>query len=140
MRTANVDGRLKLLVAGAVADVKAASGDCFRSSPQAADECFAELEGRAATVSQPGEALSLETALRPVPAPRQVLAAGGQDLSEPVLQRGGPASQSGLAKSFPRFPPTGPVLVTPDGLDRPVTSGWAVTSTGRKCKVEVPPR
>ncbi len=43
----------------------------------------------------------------------------GQDLSERDLQRSGPAPQFGLAKSFPRFSPMGPVLVTPDELDHP---------------------
>ena len=43
----------------------------------------------------------------------------GQDLSERVLQHSGPAPQFGLAKSFPGFGPTGPVLVTPDELADP---------------------
>lgn len=43
----------------------------------------------------------------------------GQDLSERVLQHSGPAPQFGLAKSFPGFGPTGPVLVTSDELSNP---------------------
>ncbi len=43
----------------------------------------------------------------------------GQDLSERVLQRSGPAAQFSLAKSFPGFGPTGPVLVTPDEFADP---------------------
>ena len=43
----------------------------------------------------------------------------GQDLSERVLQRKGPAPQYGLAKSYPGFAPTGPVLVTPDEFANP---------------------
>ncbi len=43
----------------------------------------------------------------------------GQDLSERVLQHSGPAPQFGLAKSFPGFGPTGPVLVTPDEFPDP---------------------
>ncbi|HET9075387.1 MAG TPA: fumarylacetoacetate hydrolase family protein [Acidimicrobiales bacterium] len=43
----------------------------------------------------------------------------GQDLSERRLQRSGPAPQYSLAKSYPGFAPTGPVLVTPDELDDP---------------------
>jgi 2,4-diketo-3-deoxy-L-fuconate hydrolase len=43
----------------------------------------------------------------------------GQDLSERILQRSGPAPQFGLAKSFPGFGPTGPVLVTPDEFADP---------------------
>lgn len=43
----------------------------------------------------------------------------GQDLSERVLQRSGPAPQFGMAKSYPGFGPTGPVLVTPDEFPDP---------------------
>jgi 2,4-didehydro-3-deoxy-L-rhamnonate hydrolase len=43
----------------------------------------------------------------------------GQDLSERVLQHSGPAPQFSLAKSYPGFGPTGPVLVTPDELADP---------------------
>jgi 2-keto-4-pentenoate hydratase/2-oxohepta-3-ene-1,7-dioic acid hydratase in catechol pathway len=43
----------------------------------------------------------------------------GQDLSERVLQRKGPAPQYGLGKSYPGFAPTGPVLVTPDEFADP---------------------
>jgi 2,4-diketo-3-deoxy-L-fuconate hydrolase len=43
----------------------------------------------------------------------------GQDFSERQLQRAGPAPQYSLAKSFPRFGPTGPALVTPDELSDP---------------------
>ncbi len=40
----------------------------------------------------------------------------GQDLSERILQRSGPAPQFSLAKSHPDFGPLGPVVVTPDEL------------------------
>jgi 2-keto-4-pentenoate hydratase/2-oxohepta-3-ene-1,7-dioic acid hydratase in catechol pathway len=43
----------------------------------------------------------------------------GQDLSERVSQMAGPAPQFSLAKSFPRFGPVGPWLVTTDELDDP---------------------
>ena len=43
----------------------------------------------------------------------------GQDISERRLQMAGPAPQFSLGKSFPRFGPTGPVLVTPDEFTRP---------------------
>ncbi|WP_103338468.1 fumarylacetoacetate hydrolase family protein [Amycolatopsis sp. CA-126428] len=43
----------------------------------------------------------------------------GQDLSERILQRSGPAPQFGLAKSYPGFGPTGPILVTPDEFADP---------------------
>lgn len=41
----------------------------------------------------------------------------GQDLSERVRQFQGQAPQFGLAKSFPKFSPTGPWLVTPEELE-----------------------
>ncbi|MDH6523152.1 2-keto-4-pentenoate hydratase/2-oxohepta-3-ene-1,7-dioic acid hydratase in catechol pathway [Streptomyces sp. SAI-135] len=40
----------------------------------------------------------------------------GQDISERVLQKSGPAPQFSLGKSHPGFGPIGPVLVTPDEL------------------------
>ncbi|WP_236793728.1 fumarylacetoacetate hydrolase family protein [Amycolatopsis sp. GM8] len=40
----------------------------------------------------------------------------GQDISERVLQRSGPAPQFSLGKSHPGFGPIGPVVVTPDEL------------------------
>lgn len=40
----------------------------------------------------------------------------GQDLSERISQFSGQAPQFGLAKSFPKFSPMGPWLVTPDEL------------------------
>ncbi|MFD5541508.1 fumarylacetoacetate hydrolase family protein [Streptomyces sp. NPDC127079] len=43
----------------------------------------------------------------------------GQDLSERVSQLQGKPAQFSLAKSFPGFGPTGPVLVTPDEFDDP---------------------
>jgi 2-keto-4-pentenoate hydratase/2-oxohepta-3-ene-1,7-dioic acid hydratase in catechol pathway len=38
----------------------------------------------------------------------------GQDVSEREVQRRGPAPQYSIAKSYPGFSPTGPVVVTPD--------------------------
>lgn len=43
----------------------------------------------------------------------------GQDLSERILQRSGPAPQFSLGKSHAGFAPTGPVLVTADEFDDP---------------------
>ena len=43
----------------------------------------------------------------------------GQDISERALQRSGPSPQYSLAKSYPGFAPTGPVLVTPDEFADP---------------------
>jgi 2,4-didehydro-3-deoxy-L-rhamnonate hydrolase len=56
----------------------------------------------------------------------------GQDLSERVLQLSGPAPQFGLAKSYPGFSPTGPVLVTPDELDRPDDVGLGCDINGEE--------
>lgn len=41
----------------------------------------------------------------------------GQDLSERITQRKGPAPQFSLGKSFPGFAPTGPWIVTPEEFD-----------------------
>ncbi|WP_181783424.1 fumarylacetoacetate hydrolase family protein [Pseudonocardia pini] len=41
----------------------------------------------------------------------------GQDLSERTVQTAGPAPQFSLGKSFPRFGPIGPYLVTPDEFE-----------------------
>ncbi|MET8403622.1 fumarylacetoacetate hydrolase family protein [Streptomyces sp900116325] len=43
----------------------------------------------------------------------------GQDISERIIQMGGPAPQFSLGKSYPGFTPTGPWLVTPDEFDDP---------------------
>ncbi|MBF6546495.1 fumarylacetoacetate hydrolase family protein [Nocardia brasiliensis] len=43
----------------------------------------------------------------------------GQDISERIRQRVGPAPQFSLGKSFPGFGPVGPVLVTPDEFEDP---------------------
>jgi 2-keto-4-pentenoate hydratase/2-oxohepta-3-ene-1,7-dioic acid hydratase in catechol pathway len=43
----------------------------------------------------------------------------GQDLSERIVQLRGPAPQFGLGKSFEKFAPIGPWLVTPDEFDDP---------------------
>jgi len=187
VRIANVEGRLKLLVAGGAVDVGRASGGRFGPDPQLGLERTTELAEWAATVHEPGEEWDPALAGPPSPAPRQVFAIGlnyrdhaaesgfepptsplvftkwpsslsgpvtdvdlpdgsvdwevevvavigalarevpatrawdyvagltaGQDLSERELQRSGPAPQFGLAKSYPGFSPTGPVLVTPD--------------------------
>ena len=76
MRIANVDGRVKLLVAGGAVDVEAASSGRFSADPQAAYERFDEVHDWATTVSGPSEEFSPETAGPPSPAPRQVFAIG----------------------------------------------------------------
>jgi len=192
MRIANVEGRLKLLVADGAVDVESASGGRFGHDPQAAYERFDDLRQWAVTVDRAEEPFCPEVAGPPAPSPRQVFAVGlnyldhatesgfqapafplvftkypssfagavcdvtlpegsvdwevevvavigktahevpvahgwdyvagltpGQDLSERVLQRSGPAPQFGLAKSYPGFSPMGPAIVTLDEIDRP---------------------
>lgn len=41
----------------------------------------------------------------------------GQDISERVSQLAGPAPQFSMGKSFPKFAPVGPWLITPDALE-----------------------
>ncbi|WP_411720265.1 fumarylacetoacetate hydrolase family protein [Mycetocola sp.] len=41
----------------------------------------------------------------------------GQDISERFMQTAGPMPQFSLSKSFPRFGPVGPFVVTPDDFD-----------------------
>ena len=205
MRIANVNGRLKLLVADGAVDVETASGGRFSADPQAAYARFAELQDWAGTVGEAAEPFRPEQAGPPSPAPRQVFAIGlnyrdhaaesgldaptspvvfpkyvssfagaftevvlpegsvdweievvavigktaravpveraweyvagltaGQDLSERVLQRSGPAPQFGLAKSFPGFSPMGPALVTPDEFERPGDLGLGCEVNGEK--------
>jgi 2-keto-4-pentenoate hydratase/2-oxohepta-3-ene-1,7-dioic acid hydratase in catechol pathway len=55
----------------------------------------------------------------------------GQDLSERVLQRSGPAPQFGLAKSYPGFAPTGPVLVTAEEFTNPDDLGIGCQVNGQ---------
>jgi 2,4-diketo-3-deoxy-L-fuconate hydrolase len=76
VRIANVEGRLKLLVADGSVDVAEASDGRFGSDPQTAYEHFDELRHWAGTVTQPAEEFDPEKAGPPVPAPRQVFAIG----------------------------------------------------------------
>ena len=76
MRIANVEGRVKLLVADGAVDVEAASAGRFGPDPQAAYESFDELRRWAATVGDPDEPFRAESAGPPSPAPRQVFAIG----------------------------------------------------------------
>jgi 2-keto-4-pentenoate hydratase/2-oxohepta-3-ene-1,7-dioic acid hydratase in catechol pathway len=55
----------------------------------------------------------------------------GQDLSERILQRSGPVPQFGLAKSYPGFAPTGPVLVTADEFVNPDDLGIGCEVNGQ---------
>ncbi len=76
MRIANIDGRVKLLVAGGAVDVEVASSGRFTSALQAVYGQFDELREWATTVSGPSEKFSPESAGPPSPAPRQVFAIG----------------------------------------------------------------
>jgi 2-keto-4-pentenoate hydratase/2-oxohepta-3-ene-1,7-dioic acid hydratase in catechol pathway len=55
----------------------------------------------------------------------------GQDLSERELQRRGSKPQFGLAKSYPGFAPTGPVLVTADEFANPDDLGIGCEVNGQ---------
>ena len=76
MRIANVDGRLKLLVADGAVDVETASGGRFGPDPQVAYERFDELRHWAGNIDQAEEPFSPESAGPPAPSPRQVFAIG----------------------------------------------------------------
>ena len=54
----------------------------------------------------------------------------GQDLSERAVQLRPPVPQFSLGKSFPGFAPTGPYLVTVDGLDDPDDLAISCTLNG----------
>lgn len=54
----------------------------------------------------------------------------GQDLSERITQRQGPAPQFNLGKSFPGFAPTGPWIVTPDEFANPDDIALGCTING----------
>jgi 2-keto-4-pentenoate hydratase/2-oxohepta-3-ene-1,7-dioic acid hydratase in catechol pathway len=54
----------------------------------------------------------------------------GQDLSERVLQRSGPAPQFSVAKSYPGFSPMGPALVTLDEIATPDDLGLGCQVNG----------
>ena len=106
MRIANVEGRLKLLVAQGAVDVETASQGRFGSDPQAAYERFDDLTQWAGGITQPSEDFHPETAGPPVPAPGEVFAIGlnyrdhvsetGRDLPEsPVVFTKYPSSFSG---------------------------------------------
>jgi 2,4-diketo-3-deoxy-L-fuconate hydrolase len=203
MRIANVEGRLKLLVADGAVDVATASGGLFGPDPQAVYDRFDAFRDWAAGVGLPTEEFAVKRAGPPVPAPRQVFAIGlnylehaaeskldapkapvvftkyvssfsgpvsqvslpegsvdweievvaviskiaqsvapengwdhiagltaGQDLSERVLQRSGPAPQFGLAKSYPGFSPMGPAVVTLDEIATPDDLGLGCEVNG----------
>jgi 2,4-diketo-3-deoxy-L-fuconate hydrolase len=109
MRTANVDGRLKLLVSGGAVDVGSASGGRFGSDPRVAFERASELAEWASTVREPEEEWNPALAGPPSPTPRQVFAIG--------LNYRGHAAESGFEA------PSSPLVFTkwPSSLSGPVT-------------------
>ena len=76
MRIANVQGRLKLLIADGALDVETASGGRIGADPQHVYERWDELRSWALTVTQPSEAFQPEMVGPPAPAPRQLFAIG----------------------------------------------------------------
>jgi 2,4-didehydro-3-deoxy-L-rhamnonate hydrolase len=76
VRIANVDGRLKLLVANGAVDVEEASRGRFSYEPQAAYERFGELQDWAGDINEPTEGFMAKAAGPPCPCPRQVFAIG----------------------------------------------------------------
>jgi 2,4-didehydro-3-deoxy-L-rhamnonate hydrolase len=98
MRIANVDGRLKLLVADGAVDVETVSSGRFGCDPQMAYERFDELREWAASIDRPEEEFDVEGAGPPAPAPRQVFAIGLNYLDH--------AAESGFAA------PAAPVVFT----------------------------
>jgi 2,4-didehydro-3-deoxy-L-rhamnonate hydrolase len=98
VRIANVNHRLKLLVADGAVDVETASSGRFGAEPQAIYDRFEELRSWADTVSGPTEPFDPAQAGPPAPAPRQVFAIG--------LNYADHAAEAGLDK------PTEPVVFT----------------------------
>jgi 2-keto-4-pentenoate hydratase/2-oxohepta-3-ene-1,7-dioic acid hydratase in catechol pathway len=195
MRTANVDGRAKLIIGDEAVDIASASGGRFGPDPASIYDNWSDLSAWADDLSLAEltrEPFVVSLAGPPSPAPRQVFAVAlnytehaqesgfdapdnpliftkfvssfsgavsevtipdgnvdwecelvaviserarridpadgwahvagltvGQDISERVLQRSGPAPQFALGKSHAGFSPTGPVLVTPDEFSDP---------------------
>jgi 2-keto-4-pentenoate hydratase/2-oxohepta-3-ene-1,7-dioic acid hydratase in catechol pathway len=76
MRTANVDGRLKLLVDDGAVDVATASEGRFGPEPARCFEQFGELRRWAADVGAPLESFDAAAAGPPSPAPRQTFGIG----------------------------------------------------------------
>ncbi|MGZ2362032.1 fumarylacetoacetate hydrolase family protein [Streptomyces sp. 372A] len=117
MRIANLSGRLVLVVDGAAVDVEEASGGRFAADPQAVYEQWEEFRRWAARADLP-EGRPFEPSLlgAPVPAPRQIVAAG--------LNYRDHAAESGFA-----LPETMP----------PVFTKFASSITGPVTEVTLPP-
>ncbi|MGW8634910.1 fumarylacetoacetate hydrolase family protein [Streptomyces sp. NPDC055793] len=117
MRIANLFGRLVLVVDGLAVDVEEASGGRFTADPQAVYERWEEFRQWVAQASLPeGSALDPARLGAPVPAPRQIVAAG--------LNYRDHAAESGFA-----LPDTMP----------PVFTKFATSITGPVTEVTLPP-
>ncbi|MFB6553742.1 MULTISPECIES: fumarylacetoacetate hydrolase family protein [unclassified Streptomyces] len=117
MRIANLSGRLVLVVDGLAVDVEEASGGRFSADPQAVYERWEEFRQWAAETRPPeGSALDPARLGAPVPAPRQIVAAG--------LNYRDHAAESGFA-----LPETMP----------PVFTKFATSITGPVTEVALPP-
>lgn len=117
MRTANLNGRLVLLVDGRAVDVEQASGGRFPADPQAIYERWAEFRAWASSAHLPeGTPFDPRELGAPAPAPRQLLAVG--------LNYRDHAAESGFT--------------VPDGLP-PVLTKFASSITGPVTEVTLPP-
>ena len=115
MRTANLAGRLVLLVDGGAIDVERASGGRFGADPQAVYARWGEFGDWAAGADLPAAASYDPQQLgSPAPRPSQVLAIG--------LNYRAHAEESGFAL------PAEPVVVTKDGSSLTGPSGDIVLS------------
>lgn len=116
MRIANLSGRLVLVVDGLAVDVERASGGRFTADPQAVYERWDEFRRWVPQTGLP-EGSSFDPAMlgAPVPAPRQIIAAG--------LNYRDHAAESGFA-----LPDTMP----------PVFTKFATALTGPVTEVELP--
>ncbi|MFG3133284.1 fumarylacetoacetate hydrolase family protein [Streptomyces tendae] len=117
MRIANLSGRLVLIVDGLAVDVEKASGGRFTADPQAVYERWEEFRHWAAQARLPqGSPFEPARLGAPVPAPRQIVAAG--------LNYRDHAAESGLA--------------VPDTMP-PVFTKFATSITGPVTEVSLPP-
>lgn len=117
MRIANLSGRLVLVDDGLAVDVEKASGGRFSADPQAVYERWEEFRQWAAQAGLPeGSPVDPDLLGAPVPAPRQIVAAG--------LNYRDHAAESGFA--------------LPDAMP-PVFTKFATSITGPVTEVTLPP-
>jgi 2-keto-4-pentenoate hydratase/2-oxohepta-3-ene-1,7-dioic acid hydratase in catechol pathway len=106
VRIANVNNRLKLLVADDAVDVETASSGRFGADPQAIYDRFEELRSWADTVSGPTEPFNPAQAGPPAPAPRQVFAIGlnyADHAAEAGLDKPTEPPGVGMGRTPPRY-------------------------------------